>query len=242
MYSSLSTTYEIEFPDQEASAVLPFPANNTDSTDWVSSVVFDESSSPRLNGLTVSSSATRLVHAEQIAQLAGPLRMGKSSRGFAQVENHTEYNVRDVAVVRRTFNKKGEPRYEGLWIGDIRQGSSSVLGMSPITWDPKQVPFVTQRNSAARARAISTMNVDSLVQLAFRFDDKFDPLQAKRDEVRLVGVIDAVLPGMEIEPDASQRQGATVVIAHLEFGSLPTLQPDVNSPSDVVTKENSESL
>jgi hypothetical protein len=85
------------------------------------------------------------------------------------------------------------------------------------------------------------MNVDTLVQLAFNFEDKFDPIQPNRDEVRLVGVVDAVLPGMEIEPDASQRQGATVVLAHLEFGSLPILQPDVNSPADVVTKENSES-
>jgi hypothetical protein len=84
------------------------------------------------------------------------------------------------------------------------------------------------------------MNVDVLLQLAFRFADKHDPLAARREETRLVGVIDEALPGMEILPEASQRKGATVVVAHLQYGALADMLPDVNSPADVVTQAQSD--
>jgi hypothetical protein len=65
---------------------------------------------------------------------------------------------------------------------------------------------------------------------------------AKREETRLVGVIDGALPGMDVEPSASQLQGVTVVVAHLEFGPFADPQIDVNSPADVATPDNNESL
>jgi hypothetical protein len=99
-----------------------------------------------------------------------------------------------------------------------------------------------ERETAALGRLTPTMVVDPLLKLAFRFADNHDPLSAQREETRLVGVIDEAVPGMEIEPEASQRQGATVVIAHLAYGPLATPQPDVNSPADIVTStENDES-
>jgi hypothetical protein len=240
MYSSLATTYDTVFPNQTSAVALPFPANDKDTAPWQDSVVFDESIDPQLTGLTVSSSATRLLHAEQIVPLAGPLRLGKSSRGMDQIENHTEHDLRDVAVIRRRFNKNGEPQYEGSWLGELRAGSSTVLGLSQITWQEGKLPFATEREAAARTRTMPTMASDPLVQLAFAFDDKTDPLGSHRDEVRLVGIIDEALPGMEISPEASQRQGATVVIAHLSFGPLAEPRPDVNSPSDVVALNPTE--
>jgi hypothetical protein len=59
-------------------------------------------------------------------------------------------------------------------------------------------------------------------------------LEQRRDECRIVGVIDQVLPGTEVTPAASQIVGATVVLAHLEYGDLPQPLPDVNSRSDVL--------
>jgi hypothetical protein len=240
MYSSLATTYDTVFPNQTSAVALPFPANNTDPAVWKDSVVFDESIDPQLTGLTVSSSATRLLHAEQIVPLAGPLKLAKSSRGTDQIENHTEYDLRDVAVVRRRFDRNGEPKYDASWLGELRKGSSTALGLASIGWQDGKLPFVTEREASAKTRALPSMAIDPLVQLAFAFDDKNDPVGSKRDEVRLVGVIDEPLPGMEITPEASQRQGATVVIAHLSFGPLAEPRPDVNSPSDVPAIDSTE--
>jgi hypothetical protein len=242
MYSSLATTYEAEFPEHAAAAALPFPANSTEATDWQERVVFQEGGSPRLTGLTVSSSATRLLHAEQLVQLDGPIRLGKASNGLEQVENRTQYALRDAALVRRTFDAQGKARYDGSWLGDIKPKSSAVVGMRRLAWNPKVLPFASERASAAQGRQQPVMDVDAVLRLAFKFADKNDP--TRREETRLIAVIDEALPGMNVTPEASQHTGATVVVAHLTYGKLPTPQPDVNSAADVFrpSEDNAEPL
>jgi hypothetical protein len=244
MYSSLATTYETEFPEHASAAVLPFPANDSEESDWQESVVFHESGSPKLEGLTVSSSATRLIHVEQLVQLDGPVRLGKSSQGLEQVENRTQFALRDVAIVRRSFDAEGKPKYDGCWVGDIKAKSSAVLGMRRLSWNAKELPFGSERASAARGRNRPVMAVDAVLPLAFKFADKNDPIAAGREETRLIAVIDETLPGMNVVPEASQRAGATVVVAHLAYGKLPAPRPDMNSAADVfrATKDNEEPL
>src|SRR5690606_9987531 len=128
MYSSLSTTYEIEFPDHQSAAVLPFPASDTDQSGWQEAVVFHQSGSPRLTGLTVSSPATRLVHGEQLVQLEGPVRLGVSSLGLKQLENRSQLKLRDAAIIRRSIDSQGKPQYDGCWLGEIAPRSSAVVG------------------------------------------------------------------------------------------------------------------
>jgi hypothetical protein len=77
------------------------------------------------------------------------------------------------------------------------------------------------------------MQLDELLKLAFQFPDRDDPQSARREEYRLVGRIDEVLPGAEVSPAASQIRGATVVLAHLQYGDPPVAQPDVNSRGDL---------
>ena len=234
MYSSLATTYSVEFPDNISAAALPFPASDSDTPTGRQPVVFEEGASPRLDGLTVSSSATRLIHAEQLVALEGSLRWGKSSQGITQVENSTDLTLRDAAVIRRRFNRQGEPMYEGCWLGEIKPKSSVVVGMRPVSWEEDRLPFADDRSRDAQRRLTEVMDVTPILSLACTFTDKHDPLGSQREETRLVAVVDGALPGMNVTPEASQRAGATVVIAHLAFGPGPAAQPDVNSPADVI--------
>ena len=234
MYSSLATTYEVEFPEHVAAAALPFPANGTAPTDWQETVTLQQGGSPRLQGLTVSSSATRLIHAEQLVQLEGPIRLGKSSQGLEQVENRTQFALRDVALVRRTFDAQGKPRYDGCWLGVIKPKSSAIVGMQRLLWNSNELPFSAERALATQVRTRPVMDVEAVMKLALKFADKNDPLSARREETRLVGVIDEALPGMSVTPVASQHTGATVVVSHLNYGKLPVPQPDVNSVADVL--------
>jgi hypothetical protein len=244
MYSSLATTYEVEFPEHAAAAAMPFPANDTDPTDWQESVVFQQGGSPRLTGLTVSSSATRLIHAEQLVELEGPIRLGKSSQGLDQVENRTQYHLRDVALVRCSFDAQGKARYDGCWLGEIKPKNSAVVGIQRLTWNAKELPFAAERVLTRQSQTKPALEVDPVLRLAFMFADKNDPLATRREETRLVAVIDEALPGMNVIPEASQHAGATVVVAHLNYGKLPTPQPDVNNAADVFhpSEENPEPL
>ena len=43
-----------------------------------------------------------------------------------------------------------------------------------------------------------------------------------------------MLPGATVTPRPSQQAGATVVVAHLQYGQPPRAKPDDNSPGDVM--------
>ncbi|TWU22598.1 hypothetical protein [Bythopirellula polymerisocia] len=236
-YSSLSTTYDVTFPEDSTALALPFPANNSDQTEWQYSVSFERKSETQLNGLAVSSASTNLIHSEQVFKLDGPLRFGESSRGQRQLENRSQLSLRDAVLVRRFFDSKNRVRYDGAWLGDMRAGESALLAFVPLDISQDRLPFESERITAAKLRGEASQSVDTLVQLAFQFPSGDDPMASRREEYRLVGIIDGALPGMEVEPAASQLQGATVVVAHLAFGELPTPQPDANSSGDVITAQ-----
>ena len=235
LYSSLSTTYDITF-DNDSAVATPFPADREppaiEESIW--DVVFEKQNDTRLNGLAVSSASTKMVHSEEMFSLDGALRLGKSSRGHAQLENNLGYDLRDVAIVRRYFERGGGAKYESSWIGKLRNSDAAVIGFQPLELAEDEVPHLADRRRAANVERAGRIDVDALMNIAFEFPAAEDPLQQRRDECRVVGLIDAVLPGTEVAPAASQIVGATVVLAHLEFGELPRPEPDVNSRSDVI--------
>ena len=170
--------------------------------------------------------------------LEGAIRLGKSSRGDVQLENQSGLDIEDVVVVRRYFlgNEKS-PSYQASWIGKLRYGASETLGLIRYDLLPNQLPFQEERNRSPNAED-GRLNADALINLAFAFPDDKDLRNVRREEYRMVGRIDNVLPGVEISPSASQVQGTTVVLAHLRFGETARPLPDVNSRGDVkITKK-----
>lgn len=241
-YSSLSTTYDVAF-DEANTVATPFPAREDESlktSERPYEVSFEQHADTVLRGLAVSSNSTRMLHSEQLIDLEGPLKLGLSSRNNPQVENRTGLNLRDVVVVRRYFQgDSDQPLYDASWIGDLRSGATAVLGLTQRSWSDDQLPFADDRTRAARGNGTESLNVDELLKLAFLFPQANDPRYARREEYRLVGQVAEVLSGAEVNPNASQIQGVTVVLAHLEYGDLPQAQADVNSRGDVkITKTN----
>lgn len=237
LYSSLSTTYDIAFDDANTLAT-PFPISEEiqlRSADQKHDIVFEKHSDTALRGLVVSSNSTRMVHSEQMFALPGPLRLGLSSRNHPQVENRSGFDLQDVVVVRRYFSRSKEPSYEASWIGTLRDGSSTVLGLTPFSLEEDKIPFAEQRDLAEQSVRRERLNIDKLLQLAFRFPEADDPLNQRREEIRLVGRIDDVVPCLEIVPAASQIRGTTIVLAHLNYGEPFSPRPDLNSRDDVLS-------
>ena len=234
LYSSLSTTYDVTFEDPTAVAT-PFPASKKprpiDEKIW--DVVFEKQNKTQLRGLAVSSASTKMLHSEEIFSLGGPLRIEKSSRGHDQLINRLGYNLRDVVVVRRFFKGDSSPRYESSWIGNLRDGDSAVIGFRSLLLAKEEVPHSEERQAAA-AEKTSKIDAQALMNVAFQFPEEEDLHENRRDEIRVVGLIDQVLPGSEVSPAASQIVGTTVVLAHIKYGEHPRPEPDVNSRSDVI--------
>ena len=149
-YSSLATTYDITFPDNATALALPFPANSTDRSEWQHTVRLERNVGTELRDLAVSSASTHLVHSEEIAKLDGPLRLGESSRASGSWKTVSQYSLRDVAVVRRFFDKANRPRYDGTWIGDLSAGQSVLLALLPVDPPEERLPFEAERRPPRR--------------------------------------------------------------------------------------------
>ena len=241
LYSSLSTTYDITYDNPTAFAT-PFPDKAGDDYrvgDRIWNLRFEKQKQSKLSGLAISSASTRMVQSEEMFELDGPLRIGKSSLGHKQLENKTGYKLRDLVLIHRSFDATGNPRYKGTWIGELRSGDSSVLGLTPMTLSKEQLPFHEERQEAAKSSFRQQIDLDALLRLAFQFPGMADPMHAKQEEIRVVGLIEQAMPGVEVSPKSSQIQGATLVLAHLDYGELPLPLPDINSPKDVSSKKQS---
>lgn len=236
IYSSLSTTYDITYDDPSTLAI-PFPPAKKDEFklgDRIWNVSYSQQRTAKLSGLAVPSASARMVLSEQMFELEGALRLGTSSQGHKQIENWTGFPLRDLAVIERTFDSQGKPKYKGAWIGDLRSQNSSVLGLTPIYLEKDEIPFAEEREIAASTSYRERLDIKSMLQLAFTFPGKNDPRNKELEEVRAIGIIDEVLPGTEVNPTFSQVKGTTIVLAHLKYENNFTPQPDLNSRGDVV--------
>lgn len=237
LYSSLSTTYEVHFEDHPTALALPFPANSSAESSLEQSVQFQRQKDPSLLGLTVSSASARQIHVEQMFTLDGPIRLGTSSRGDRQLENHSQLKLNEAVLLHRKYNREGQVRYEGTWLGEMRPGDSVLVTMLPVILSKEGLPYADRRTVADPTKVSEQIDVNALLRLACQFAEQDDPVRTDREEYRLVAVIDDPLPGMQIEPVASQVQGATVVVAHLDYGPLGDPAPDVNSAQDVAPQK-----
>ncbi|MEX2171825.1 MAG: hypothetical protein WD851_21070 [Pirellulales bacterium] len=223
LYTSLSTTYELAYDDPSTLAA-PFPAGAVLPGQSIVAVAFSQQDKVRLSNLEVTSASTRMVHSEEMTSAtAGLIVLGESSRKEPQIENHSALRLHSVAIIRPSSNGKN---LDVCWIGELRPGASAIL-----YYDSDEATLGRMRKQELKGLPRRLLNLEPLFEVAC------DPRHLDPGEVRLVARVDEILPGSAVTPAASQAQGATLVIAHLQYGQLPPPTPDVNSPLDVLTQK-----
>jgi hypothetical protein len=234
LYTSLSTSYDTRFDDPTAVAA-PFPNSPQGEFRLLlgqsrDNVELHQAKETSLAGLQVSSSTTDMIHSEQMIALDGALVLDASSPAM-QVLNQSQFQLADVAVVRCERDAKGTPRLLGCWIGDLEPRIAKSLSFTLVD-DQVFGAERAKKTSGAEKR----LNLEAMFRLAL------DPTHMETGEVRLVGRVDKVLPGVEVTPSAAQLRGATLVVAHLAYAPLTEPTPDVNSPRDFAIRSAGESL
>ena len=96
LYSSLSTSYELQFDDPSAIA-RPFPP--TPSPDRLWPVTFRRDEGVRVSGFQVDSSTTGFIHSEQMCDVGGTLQLVGDSIEQWSVENGTTLNLQHVQLL-----------------------------------------------------------------------------------------------------------------------------------------------
>jgi hypothetical protein len=239
LYTSLSTTYDLEF-DNLTTVAAPFPAgaSPSDAAGATSAVcTYERYDAARLEGVFVASNTTNMVHSEQMFPLDGPIQLGRSkSQGRLQIENQSKFQLKSVALVERTSRAEEaggtQPGLRGMWIGELRPGESLPATFSPpIVLGKDAAPFAAERAAEERLQNAPRLNFEPMFRLALDVTS-FEP-----GEKRLVARIDDVLPGETVSPAASQVRGGVLVVAHLEYGPRPEPLPDLNTRQDVAQNE-----
>lgn len=226
LYTSLSTTYELSY-DNPSTVAAPFPAGELLPGQTLVEVGFSQQDNVRLSNLEVTSASTRMVHSEEMSSVAGGLiEIGQSSSLQKMIINRSNLRLRSVAVIQRDGES---PNFHGCWIGDLGPGASANLHFPRIKVSGRSF-FANERADERESLPAGLLNIEPLFNVAC------DPRHIAPDEMRLVGRVDEILPGSTITPAASQAQGATLVVAHLEYGALPAPERDKNSPLEVLSK------
>jgi hypothetical protein len=237
LYTSLSTTYDFNFDDLTTVAA-PFAFKIDSARLTPSTVDFERYDKVRLAGLFIGSNTTNMVHSEQMLPLGGPIRLGKSkAQNNTQIENRSQFTLRSVAIVQRpnlSEQKRGHNALEGAWIGELRPDDSAPVSIEPLVFTKDQVPFADERAAERRLQSSTRLDLERMFRLAI------DPENIEPGEKRLVARVDEVLPGETVSPAASQIRGATLVVAHLEYGPLPVPRPDLNIRKDVATDKSKD--
>ncbi|MEM6798776.1 MAG: hypothetical protein AAF589_04610 [Planctomycetota bacterium] len=226
LYTSLSTTYDLEFEERSAVAA-PFARSSESplrSGEAPALVTYNRQEKARLRGLLVSSNSTDMAHAEQMLDLGGALRYDAKRR---QLTNETDLEFTALAVVRR---RTVAQELEGCWVGDLRGRSSTPVSFSPLSFSDEAPLFGEERAAEAEGEGKERLNFEALFQLALK------PRHFEPGEVRAVAYLDKVFPGVTVTPKASQLRGGTLVVAHLKYGPLPAPTRDKNNPVEVMAR------
>jgi hypothetical protein len=233
LYTSLSTHYDLRFEDPDALA-LPFAIERGYSrriTQPATDVALTQDATIELSDVYVQSNSTGKVHVEQMLSLDGPIQLtGDEDKGW-QLENGSQFTLRQAGVLRR----REDGRVEACYFPDIEPGGLVKLNFSPVnheltTWVPQwdKSPMMSH---AAPAEEENRVRLYRLTQLAAR------QLELLKGEMRLIAWTDETLPGLKIVPSAAQSTTYTLVLVHLKAPPLPKPEPDDRLRSDVQQDE-----
>jgi hypothetical protein len=130
LYTSLSTSYDLEFND-DGTLAQPFPSTLERAPNPLVRTVPHEVSLRRerqlkLSGLLVKSNTEGFVHCEQFADLSGNFSLLGAPGSDFRLRNGTGFTLRDAGVLRRTPSGT----LETAWIGELPSKATVPLQFS----------------------------------------------------------------------------------------------------------------
>ena len=206
IYNSLSDNYSFDFKTYDGVAMPLADGSDSDGKSCVFKTSYNEG--PSLDGLSIESNRIRMVHAEQIVDVGGSLRLKDDL-----LINETDQELLDAFVIRKDLDGNAEIATVGI----SDPGSSKSLNFQPYNGIS-----ISDELPMQSARLIRKLGTDVVM---------------KSGTTRLVGRIDHALPGMTVTPSANQTNAQTIVLAHLQHAPLPTPKADLKLRSDFKTQD-----
>jgi len=217
LYTSLSTGYDLE-QDNPSAVALPFATGvERMHGQRTSTATLATSGDDRvtLEDYQVASNSTGMLHAEAIHDLGGTIALKPSGVGGDYLANGTRLDLRGAAILRRT--PRGQ--LQAAWLGDVPAGESIHVTFDAGSGADQLWEHWNETPETSNETGLGKLNISRLVRLAV--DDPLAP-----GDTRLVAWTNEDIPGMTLDPAASQVRRATLIVTHLHYGPLSEPEKD----------------
>ncbi len=232
LYTSLTSSYALEFADSRAFA-LPFstdPSFDQLRLQNRQEVSYVRDKTVGLSGYPVLSNSTGMVHAEQMVDLGGQVALRDDGDGKYVVVNASPLTLKGGVVIANR-----DSRAKWALLGDLQPGAEAVFEISDGAAEEGELFDAFEQYSATAERT-----PQGEVSLRDLFRLGMHSAQLWPGDMRLVAWTDEVVAGMQIKPKSNQQTYRTLIICHLRYGDAPLPEIDYNHYADFKTQSDTE--
>ena len=201
LYSTGRVRYTISYPDDPTALALPLSNGRSIGGEDVAVSSWRSYPVPALEGFLVQPRSLALFRAEQMATLAGTIRLEADVGGSRRIVNGTDLELRDAVLV--DLNNDEARRETPL--GTIAPGAS--------------LPIESAGGPKPASEGSGWLDPGPLLTLVgSRAEDRPED----QGEIRLVAWTPRPLSGQKLDPPVDRHRGLTLVVAHLKQGAPPS--------------------
>ena len=228
LYTSLSTSYEVQMDDAQALAAPLALDRAAGGRHAEGAVTLLRQTDLHVSGFDVSSNSTAMLHIEQMYDVGGGLSY-TDEQARPWVYNRSKLNLHNVVALRRDGKMFEVARMDDLPPAEAgrplnfhaAQNLDSELASD---WQTEETP-----NQDPDVPMLSLVGLKKVVARLRRLEP---------GQVRLIGEVEQSPPGMDVSPSASQVRTRVLVLAHLRHAPLRQPQRDINTPPKIKFDED----
>ncbi len=201
LYTNGRGNYTISYPNNSTALALPLDNGRSIRGEDVTTSYWQSTPVPELIGLAVQPRSMSLFRAEEMATLAGSIRMdvdGTSRR----IVNLSGLELRDAILIDFT----GEGQRKESYLGHLAAGASVEIGGTPATPPPSRVEAGPGPDPNSILQALRTT---------------WERRDENSGEIRLVAWVPKAMDGQVIDPPVDRQRGFTAVLVHVRYGPPP---------------------
>ena len=232
LYTSLSTSYEVQIDDAQALAAPLALDRAAGGRCAEGAVTLLRQTDLHVSGFDVSSNSTAMLHIEQMYDVGGGLTYS-DEQARPWVYNRSKLNLHNVVALRRTGDGIEVARMDDLPPAEAGRplnfhAAEHLDNELAGDWQNEETPI--QDPDIPRLSLVGLKKVVA------------SPAGLEPGEVRLIGEVEQSPPGMDVAPSASQVRTRVLVLAHLRHAPQRVPQRDINSRPKVVVEEEKTPL
>jgi hypothetical protein len=204
IYTSGRGNYAISYPSNNTALALPMGTGRTIPGEDRTTTIWQSTPVPTLSNLTVQPRSLSLFRAEEMATMAGAIRLEQDETGRKRVINDSELELRDATLIDVTGPDR--KRWQERYLGTIAPGSSSAIDATGESKAPERIDAGPGPDLNTFLRVVRTT---------------WEGRHENVGEIRLVAWVPRAMPGQAIEPPPDRLRGFTAVLVHLRVGPPP---------------------